>query len=354
MTSFAQRPSPHESPTSSKLSRRDAGEARREGHTLKGLVRSLARPLVRGARQIGTTIGGSSRQTSELVETLQRLDKRVRNIELEVQAILRKLYLDESQLPYPYSLTVHRFRLSSQNEEDGITLAILRRIGVTGRRFVELGSGASGGNSAFLARECGWTGLMVDGSEEKIAALRHKFSACNVIARAAWITRENVNQLVEESGFAGEVDLLSIDIDGNDYWVWEALTVCSPRLVIIEYNSLFGPTRAVTVPYDPKFDRHAYGAIPYHGASLAALAHLAGRKGYRLVATEPRGINAYFIRNDLAPDVPACAPSTAFHLLYSRASVHGDAGIYQLLERAGLPLVEVDMSDANHPVSRQV
>jgi hypothetical protein len=158
------------------------------------------------------------------------------------------------------------------------------------------------------------------------------------------VTRETVNQLLETHGFTGELDLLSIDIDGNDYWVWEALTVCSPRLVVIEYNSLFGPDRAVVVPYDPRFDRHDYnlGGM-YYGASLAALGHLAARKGYRLVTTEPTGVNAYFIRNDVAPFIPACDVARAFRFLEKYAPViEGPAAdLFGAVERAGLSLVDV-------------
>ena len=142
----------------------------------------------------------------------------------------------------------------------------------------------------------GWTGLMVDGDEGHMTQVRRRFYG--VTAVAAWITRENINQLILDAGFAGDVDFLSIDLDGNDYWVWEALTACSPRVVVIEYNSAFGPDRAVTIPYDAEFDRHDY-RFCYYGASLAALTKLSERKGYRLVTTEPCGVNAYFLRDDV-------------------------------------------------------
>ena len=76
-------------------------------------------------------------------------------------------------------------------------------------------------------------------------------------AVAAWITRDNINTLITGQGYAGEVDLFSLDLDGNDYWIWESVTASSPRVLIMEYNSMFGPDRAVTIPYDPQFDRHA-------------------------------------------------------------------------------------------------
>ena len=171
---------------------------------------------------------------------------RVKHLEPGVEALLRARFIDPSTLPYPERLTAHRFRLRSQNDEDGITFGLLQAAGIATRTFVELGCGLSGGNSAFLAAELGWTGLMVDGDEIHMQQVARRFP--RVTAVAAWITAESVNELIERHGLAGDVDLLSIDLDGNDYWVWNAVTACNPRLVIVEYNSIWGPSRAVTIP----------------------------------------------------------------------------------------------------------
>lgn len=106
---------------------------------------------------------------------------------------------------------------------------------------------------------------------------------------------------IEQSGIFGEIDLLSIDIDGNDYWVWKAMTAIRPRVVVIEYNSSFGPDRSVTVAYDPSFrryEKHPSGL--YYGASLQALNKLAAQKGYFLAGCDSAGVNAFFVRDDLA------------------------------------------------------
>ena len=121
--------------------------------------------------------------------------------------------------------------------------------------------------------------------------------------RQAFVTAENVNGLIEEGGFGGELGVLSIDVDGVDYWLWKAIRVVSPRVVVIEYNASFGATRAVTVPYKPDFRCHPGGL--YHGASLAALSLLGRQLGYVLVAVESAGVNAFFVRQDLCP--PALA-----------------------------------------------
>lgn len=291
---------------------------------------------------------------SDLVMRLDRMERqlqaihllveksyaRERRIEPGVEAILRKLCLDPAALPFPQQLLAHRFRLLSQNQEDGVTLEILKRAGTTNRRFVELGCGLSGGNSAVLAAELGWTGLMVDGSASHIAQVQRRFP--RVTATSAWITVEGINDLIRQHGLAGDIGLLSIDLDGNDYWIWEAITACAAEVVIIEYNSLFGPDRAVTIPYDPSFSVGNHRFI-YYGTSLAALARLARKKDYRLVAVEPTGVNAYFVRNDCAPDIPECTPQQAFRLLekYDVLIKEKSVDIFDFVKTAGLPLVEV-------------
>ena len=273
---------------------------------------------------------------------LTKLCKRVSHLGPDLQAVLRMLHLDPEALPYPQRLMVQRYRLKSQNEEDGITLALFGQVGTTNRQFIEIGSGLSGGNSALLASELGWTGLMLDGDTERMEQVGRRFP--NVRAMGAWVTRENINGLITDAGLGGEIDFVSIDLDGNDYWVWEALTACSPRVVVVEYNSAFGAERAVTIPYDPQFDRHKYRFV-YYGASLAALAKLGAAKGYRLVTTEPAGVNAYFLRNDVGLEIPGCSPENAFRLLrrYDVWMRTKQEDIYKYVAAAKLPLVEFEV-----------
>jgi hypothetical protein len=279
------------------------------------------------------------RQIERQLDAVEKIWQRTRHVEPAVQALLRAQYLDPEALPYPERLTARRFRISSQNQEDGLTLALLNEVGVKNRRFIEIGSGLSGGNSGFLARECGWSGLMVDGHAGHMVQVGRRFPS--VTAVAAWVTRDNVDEIITANGFAGDVDLFSLDLDGNDYWIWEAVTACDPRVVILEYNSMFGPDRAVTVPYDPAFDRHRHHTM-YYGASLTACARLSARKGYRLVAVEPTGVNAFFLRQDLAPHIPACEPWRAFRLLekYDVLMQRGE-DVFRYVEETGLMLVEV-------------
>ena len=268
-----------------------------------------------------------------------------RRLSIMMQAIQRALFLDPASLSYPYNLTARRFSLSSQNEEDGIIHAIFDTVGDGSRRFVEIGAGTNGGNSGFLASECGWSGMMLEANEDRLSKLKMHFEPLGVTCLSDWVACENINDFIRNSGCEGEIDLLSIDIDGNDYWIWEAVTACSPRLVIIEYNSLFGPDRAVVVPYDAEFDRHRFveaaeGGHYYFGASLQALSRLAEQKGYRLVVTEPRGVNAFFLRNDVGQEIPACDPSSAYRMLVKYGRRGHD--LFEYISEHDLPLIDLD------------
>jgi hypothetical protein len=156
-------------------------------------------------------------------------------------------------------------------------------------------------NTRFLLQDGRWRGLVLDSSEDHIARLRTSdlYWRHDLIASPAWVTAENINDLVKAAGISGDIGLLHIDVDGNDYWIWKALEVIAPRIAILEYNSVFGWERAITIPYDPKFDRQkAHYNMLYFGASLPALCDLATAKGYSFVGSNSAGNNAYFVRQD--------------------------------------------------------
>jgi hypothetical protein len=283
-------------------------------------------------------------QLNEISHRLTRLEEAIADLKPNIKmlpAIVRKLYLDGMELPPPYDVQSQRFRIRSQNEEDGLLLALFKRVGTTNRRCVEIGCGSNGGNSGFLVQECGWTGLMVDANRASIATVRLRYAGHAVTIVKHRVTREDVNDLLGAYGFTGELDLLSLDIDGNDYWVWEAMSLCSPRVVVLEYNWLFGPEQAVTIPYDADFKVGASGTRSYRGASLAAFVHLAHRKGYRLVATER--VNGIFLRNDVAPEIAAITVANGYRPPNNAARAQ-DA--FAKIEKAGLKLVTVTEAGA--------
>ncbi len=286
----------------------------------------------------------------EIEASLKRVARRQSDVQRQVAAITRILTIGELEA-YPGRLTARRFRLASQNEEDGLTCALLHEIGVPLCRFVEIGAGANGGNSGFLVSELGFEGMMVDQGDDRLKAVEQFLQTTDrVKVVAEWVTAENINGLIKANGFDSEIDVFSLDIDGNDYWVWKALTACSPRIVIVEYNSLFGPDRSVTIPYDPEFSvakDGPFGRAYYYGASLRALTELARTtKGYRLVAVEPQGVNAFFLRADVASHVPACDPRAAYRINHRDRKLFANGfDVYEAMETANRPIVDVSAED---------
>jgi hypothetical protein len=201
----------------------------------------------------------------------------------------------------PKRLLRYGFKTYSQSDEDGIIQEIFKRIGTSNRIFVEFGveSGVEC-NSVKLLVE-GWRGLWLEGSAMRIEQIQKNFQAFlderRLGVSEAFVAAENINALLEEGGVTGEIDFLSIDIDNNDYWVWKAITVIQPRVVVIEYNAALRPPLSLVVPYDPQ---RRWDGSNYFGASLEALVRLGRGKGYRIVGCNFSGANAFFVRDDIA------------------------------------------------------
>jgi hypothetical protein len=244
------------------------------------------------------------------------------------------------------------FRVFSQWGEDGILQHLLRYVAVSRKVFVEFGvEDYSESNTRFLLANNNWAGLVIDGSSENVGSIKADeiYWRYNLKVENAFITRDNINDLIRRNGISGEIGLLSIDIDGNDYWVWEAIDAVVPSLVVAEYNSRFGPERAVTVPYDAGFVRRtAHPSNIYYGASLAALCLLGKRKGYGFVGCNTAGNNAFFVRNELRPsDLPELTSSEGFVRSQFRESRDATGSLAYLTEAQEekilnhAPLVEV-------------
>lgn len=199
------------------------------------------------------------------------------------------------------------FRNYSQFDEDGLLLYLFAVLGTRNKTFVDIGSGDGiNSNCANLALNHGWHGLFIDGNRRHIEHgeryYRHHPDTWAFPPKFvnAMVQRENINQLISDAGFSGEVDLVSIDIDGNDYWIWDALSAIQPRVVMIETHVEFG-YESLVVPYDKDY---CYpGKHPeYHGASPAAMIKLARQKGYRLVGSNLYGFNTIYVQEGLAED----------------------------------------------------
>jgi hypothetical protein len=220
----------------------------------------------------------------------------------------------------PKRLIAHGFKIFSQNDEDGIIQEIFRRIGTTDKRFIEFGVEDGTESNTRLLLMLGWKGLWLDGSEENVRRMDQRAEGAST--KALFITAENIDGVLGE--WAGgtpdapaEIDLLSIDIDRNDYWVWRAVRSLNPRVVITEYNASYPPPIEFVVPYDAQ---GTWDGSNYFGASLASMAKLGSQKGYGLVGCNLAGVNAFFVRADLL---------SSFHEPYT-AEEHYEPARYEL------------------------
>jgi hypothetical protein len=275
-------------------------------------MRSLTRKAV--SRALNTLgMGPFKRDLAGLRSLLERsAGGTVGTADKVSQLILANQYreLARGKAPLP-SFEDTEFRAFSQNGEDGILLYVFSLLGMGGRRCVEICAGDGiECNTANLIVNHGWNGLLFDGDMRLVERGRAYYSRLPDTSPLpprfahAWITRANINDLIKMNGFEGNVDLLSLDLDGVDYWVWDAIEVIRPRVVIAEVQCIWGADRAVTVPYSdsfktPPIDRF----LIYSGASLPAFVKLARKKGYRLAGVQRLGFNAVFVADGIGEDV---------------------------------------------------
>ena len=232
----------------------------------------------------------------------------------QTQLSLHYQLLRSLKLPIP-KFEDTGFRVYSQNDEDGLLLYLFSLIGTTNKVYMDIGSGTPyGANTTNLICNWGWTGLSIEGNEHAVKQSKQFFASHKDTwiyppkVVNAWVTAENINDLVQENGISGEIDLFCLDLDGIDYWIWKSLQVIQPRVVVVEYMSIWDSKKSVTVPYRPDFNR--FDTHPdYFGASLAAFVKLGHEKGYRLVGCNRHGFNAFFVRSgigeDIFPEIPA-------------------------------------------------
>jgi len=225
----------------------------------------------------------------------------VDQISLTNQYRLMKRILKPKEMP---TFSDVGFSSTSQFEEDGILLYIFSLIESTNRRVVEICAGS--GNESMAANlivNHGWDGLLFDGEKDNVKKGKEYFAQFKSTRFKppkyihAWITRDNINQLIAENGFAGSIDLLSLDIDGIDYYLLKQIDVIHPRVIVCETHNIIPDNLSLTIPYSPDFN-HLVGYHPdFMGASALAMQKLLKKKGYRLIGANRYGFNAFFMKN---------------------------------------------------------
>ena len=225
---------------------------------------------------------------------------------LRLQLELQSFWKSQLALPRyqdPKRLVQFGHKVFSQNDEDGIIQEILNRIGCASETFVEFGVGdGTQCNSLFLLLQR-WKGVWIEKDADAAQKISQRFKRLvdgNLLSvKNELVSRDNIDGLLQEACKGVDPDVLSIDIDFNDYWIWKSIESIRPRLVVIEYNSAWMPPLSVTVPYT---EGAPWNGSNYFGASLAALAKLGKQKGYSLVGCCFAGVNAFMVRDDLLKD----------------------------------------------------
>lgn len=245
---------------------------------------------------------GTANAASTSVQSMRQLDNKLDRLACLSGRIAANQVQQKDQID---SLADVEFQVFSQFGEDGIIEWLVAKLDLENRTFVEFGvESYLEANTRFLLLNRNWTGLVLDGSAPNMDYLRSTatYWRNDIQGDTAFITAENIKELLTRNGFYGPLGILSIDLDGNDYWILKELGELRPDLLILECNPVFGDRHAVTVAYDPRFDRfRAHHSGQLFGASIAALRELAEGRGYEFLGTCRNGLNAFFVRSDLAP-----------------------------------------------------
>lgn len=242
----------------------------------------------------------------KLINVIKREIKKILSINDSIndaKILSAKILINQIKLNGIYdNIQKSEFKVFSQWGDDGIIQYLINNIDTGHNKFIEFGvENYTESNTRFLLINNNWKGLVIDGNKSNIDYIRQDpiYWKYELIARHCFIHKKNINSTISDCNFSGKIGILSIDIDGNDYWIWECISVVDPAIVIIEYNSVFGNKHAITIPYDSTFNTSkAHYSNLFFGCSLKALYLLAQRKGYVFVGSNSNGNNAYFIRKD--------------------------------------------------------
>jgi len=283
------------------------------------------------------------------LQNVWRISERLDEIKINQGLILSAL----NETRNSTNLADYEFKVFSQWGEDGIIQYLSKTIELRHKTFIEFGvESFMEANCRFLLMKDNWSGYVIDGSPSNIAKLKSSYFywKYHIDAVDAFVTKDNIDDLLTRSGFDADLGILSIDIDGNDYFILEAINAVRPRILICEYNAVFGATRKISVPYDPDFcrARKHYSKL-YFGASLPAITFIANKKGYSLVGTNSSGCNAFFVRDDLLNGkLPTLTAEQAYLTSKIRQSTNQQgnlsylAGEDRLKEIRGLAVVNVE------------
>jgi len=283
-----------------------------------------------------------------LLLRLLQLDRQIDVIKMNQGRILAGM----QRVAAPGPLWQHEFKIFSQWGEDGILQFLINNLTIVNHTFIEFGvEDFSESNCRFLMMKDQWRGYVIDGSPANIERLRSSyfFWQSELNCKASFVTRENVVALLDESEFDKELGILSVDIDGVDYHVLEALVAWRPAILIVEYNDAFGWERPVSVPYDPSFvRRQIHPSNQYWGANLPAFHYLEKQRGYALVGTNSVGSNAFFVRRELLNDcvrevdLASCVRQASFRdSRGARGELTFLSGLGRTRAMAEMPLVDV-------------
>jgi hypothetical protein len=230
-------------------------------------------------------------------------------------AYLRDFYrtlLDTPRNSDPSRLLKFGYRVYSQADEDGILREIFRRIGEGNRTFIELGTGSGLENNTLFLITQGWSGVWIEGSARKVSSAKKTFASFlaqdQLRIAQHFITAVSIDRTIASLHPKSELDLMSIDLDGNDYYILDAIRSVSPRVIVAEYNAKFPPDVFWVMQYN---ESHQWDSSDYFGASLRALEDLLAPRGYALVGCSVLGTNAFFVRTDLIAPPAFCQPFTS-------------------------------------------
>jgi hypothetical protein len=243
----------------------------------------------------------------------------------------------------PKNLIPYGYKIYSQNDEDGIIREIFNRIGHTNKTFIEFGVGDGLENNTLALLLEDWSGLWIEGSKKNTKKIMAGFPTAirkkrlNVIN--SFITKNNINELISSAVREDEVDLLSIDIDGNDVHIFEAITCIKPRVVVIEYNAKFPPPIMFCVDHDETYVLKGDGCL---GASLKYLERIFSEKNYNLVGCNLNGSNAFIVLKDLTNDKFQAPYSAETH--YEPARYYLASSIYPSGHPASYRTIEKSLS----------